>query len=76
MPRVDRRVFVLAGLFLALAALSLYLLRAVLATVFFAITVAYVLYPLRRWLASAAAIGQVLDGDTEGPGDGHSAVAE
>ncbi len=48
----DRRVQVLAGLFVALAVLSLYLLQDVIATVFFAITVAYVVFPLRRWLTS------------------------
>jgi predicted PurR-regulated permease PerM len=45
-----RRQYVLAALALALAVLSVVLLRAVLATVFFAITVAYVAYPLQRWL--------------------------
>lgn len=48
----DRRVLALAGLFVALAVLSLYLLQGVIATVFFAITVAYVVYPLRRWLTA------------------------
>lgn len=42
---------VLGGLFLAMAALTAYVLAAVLQVVVFAITVAYVLYPLRRWLA-------------------------
>jgi predicted PurR-regulated permease PerM len=44
------REYVLAGLFVVLAILAGVVLRAVLQTVVFAITVAYVLYPLKRWL--------------------------
>lgn len=48
---MDRyREYVLAGLFVVLAVLAGVVLRAVLQTVVFAITVAYVLYPLKRWL--------------------------
>lgn len=47
---VRQRQYVLAGLAGAVALLTAILLRDVLATVFFAITVAYVLYPLRRLL--------------------------
>lgn len=50
MPAIGRRVAVLVGLFTVLAVLALYLLMGVLATVFFAITIAYVLYPLRERL--------------------------
>jgi predicted PurR-regulated permease PerM len=45
----DRRL-ALVGLFALLVALSAYVLGGVLSTVFFAVTVAYVLYPLRRRL--------------------------
>lgn len=48
---VRRRRYVLVGLFVAVALVTASLLRGVLATVFFAITVAYVLYPLRTRLA-------------------------
>ncbi|MFB6087540.1 MAG: AI-2E family transporter [Haloarculaceae archaeon] len=48
---LTRRQQVLGGLFVATAALTLLMLRRVLATVFFAITIAYVLYPVRRRLA-------------------------
>ncbi|MDS0281903.1 AI-2E family transporter [Haloarcula onubensis] len=44
-----QRTYVLAGLFAALLLLATVLLSSVLATVFFAITVAYVLYPLSAW---------------------------
>ncbi|MHB9287718.1 AI-2E family transporter [Halobacteriales archaeon Cl-PHB] len=50
MPADRRRRLVLAGLFGLLALLGMYLLQRVLGTVFFAITVAYVLYPLRKWI--------------------------
>ena len=40
----------LVALFAAIAVVALVLLRGVLVTVFFAITVAYVLYPIREWL--------------------------
>lgn len=46
-----RRVTVLAGLLLTLGVLSMFVLREVFGTIFFAITVAYVLLPVRRWLA-------------------------
>ncbi|MFB6310791.1 MAG: AI-2E family transporter [Salinirussus sp.] len=45
-----QRQFVLGGLVALLGALAVVLLRGVLGTVFLAITVAYVLYPLQRWL--------------------------
>jgi len=45
-----RRVTVLAGLLVALGVLSMFILREVFGTIFFAITVAYVLLPVRRWL--------------------------
>ncbi|QSG10546.1 putative PurR-regulated permease PerM [Halapricum desulfuricans] len=45
-----RRVTVLAGLLVALGALSTVILGAVFGTIFFAITVAYVLYPVRKRL--------------------------
>lgn len=48
---MQQRQRVLVGLFVVVGALSVLLLRRVLATVFLAITVAYVLYPVRRWLA-------------------------
>lgn len=44
------RQLVLAGLLLGFAALAAIVLAAVLETVVFAITVAYVLYPIKRWL--------------------------
>lgn len=47
---VRQRQYVLVGLAGAVAVLTALLLQSVLATVFFAITVAYVLYPLRRLL--------------------------
>jgi len=45
-----QRTYVLAGLLIFLLTLAMVLLSSVLATVFFAITVAYVLYPLSEWL--------------------------
>ncbi|MCU4717499.1 AI-2E family transporter [Halapricum hydrolyticum] len=45
-----RRVTVLAGLLVVLGALSMVILGAVFGTIFFAITVAYVLYPVREQL--------------------------
>ncbi|MFC6974854.1 AI-2E family transporter [Halomicroarcula sp. GCM10025709] len=45
-----QRTYVLAGLLAATVLLATWLLSSVLATVFFAITVAYVLYPLSTWL--------------------------
>jgi len=45
-----RRVTVLAGLLVVLGALSTVILGAVFGTIFFAITVAYVLYPVRERL--------------------------
>ncbi|MDS0261662.1 AI-2E family transporter [Haloarcula sp. S1CR25-12] len=44
-----QRTYVLAGLLVLLVSLSMVLLSSVLATVFFAITVAYVLFPLSEW---------------------------
>jgi predicted PurR-regulated permease PerM len=46
----ERETWVLVGLFVALVFVALVLLRQVIVTVFFAITVAYVLYPIRQWL--------------------------
>ncbi|MFC7205081.1 AI-2E family transporter [Haloferax namakaokahaiae] len=46
----NRRPYVLGGFLLALSVLVAFILVDVLATVFFAITVAYLLIPLRRWL--------------------------
>lgn len=48
----SRRVLALVGLFSAIAALAILTLWSVFGTVFFAITVAYVLYPVRRRLAA------------------------
>ncbi|MEF8842530.1 MAG: AI-2E family transporter [Haloarculaceae archaeon] len=47
-----RRRLVLAGLLVAVLVLSGVVLMEVLSTVFFAVTVAYVLYPVRRWLVA------------------------
>jgi predicted PurR-regulated permease PerM len=47
---VPQRHTVFLGLLVVLGVATALLLEAVLATVFFAITVAYVLYPLRQWL--------------------------
>lgn len=47
---LTRRQQVLGGLFVAVTLLALTILSRVLGTVFFAITVAYVLYPVRRAL--------------------------
>ena len=44
-----QRTYVLAGLLVLLVSLAMVLLSSVLATVFFAITVAYVLFPLSAW---------------------------
>ncbi|QGN08072.1 AI-2E family transporter [Halorhabdus sp. CBA1104] len=49
----SRRVLALTGLFLALGSLAMITLWSVFGTVFFAITVAYVLYPVRRRLAAS-----------------------
>lgn len=48
----SRRVLALVGLFGAIAALAVLTLWSVFGTIFFAITVAYVLYPIRRRLAA------------------------
>ncbi|MFC7176516.1 hypothetical protein [Halosegnis marinus] len=45
-----RRQYVLAGVLLVLLVAATFLLRAVIGTAFFAVTVAYVLYPLREQL--------------------------
>jgi predicted PurR-regulated permease PerM len=45
-----RRRRVLLGAFVVLAILATLVLSKVLATVFFAVTVAYVLYPVRQWV--------------------------
>ncbi|WP_324665611.1 AI-2E family transporter [Haloarcula sediminis] len=44
-----QRTYVLAGLFVLLVSLAMVSLSSVLGTVFFAITVAYVLFPLSEW---------------------------
>lgn len=46
----SRRQWILGGIFLVIALLTAYALTAVLATVFFALTVAYILSPPRRWI--------------------------
>lgn len=62
-----RRVTILAGLLVSVGAVSMYVLGEVFGTIFFAITVAYVLYPVRQWLVqwrlgsrTAAAVSTVL----------------
>ena len=45
-----RRLSVLVGVFAAVVVAAAYVLQSVFATVFFAITVAYVLYPVRQFL--------------------------
>jgi predicted PurR-regulated permease PerM len=52
---VRRRRYVLAGLLGVVALLTAYLLSSVLSTVFFAVSVAYVLYPLRQALVGRGA---------------------
>ena len=47
-----RRRRVLLGLLVATALVAMAVLARVLATVFFAITVAYVLYPIRQWIVT------------------------
>jgi len=49
---MSRRPYVLGGVFLAIAALAAVILFEVLGTVFFALSVAYMLVPLRRRLRS------------------------
>ena len=66
MPRRNNR-YVLAGILVGLLVLAGFLLRAVITTAFFAITVAYVLHPMReylrrrglsrRWAAATLAVG-------------------
>lgn len=51
----QRRQYVLVALLGAVVVLSAVLLRSVLATVFFAITIAYILYPLRQFLVGRGA---------------------
>lgn len=67
MARSISRENVLGGVLLLLLVVATFLLRAVLGTVFFAVTVAYVLYPLRehlrarglsrRWAAVTISVG-------------------
>jgi predicted PurR-regulated permease PerM len=52
---VRRRRYALAGLLGAVALLTAYLLSSVLSTVFFAVSIAYVLYPLRQMLVDRGA---------------------
>ncbi|GGM41447.1 AI-2E family transporter [Haloarcula argentinensis] len=47
-----RRTYVLAGLLVLTGCLTTVLLARVLSTIFFAITVAYVLFPVSEWLGS------------------------
>jgi len=47
---LTRRQRVLGGLLLGVGTLTVVMLANVIETVFFAITIAYVLYPVRRWL--------------------------
>lgn len=49
------RLFVLGGLLLVLSAAAALVLASVLQVVFFAVTVAYVLYPLRQWIRQRGA---------------------
>lgn len=58
MPDQQRR-FVLAGLLGVVALLTAYLLRGVLSTVFFAVTIAYILYPFREILVDVGLSGRV-----------------
>lgn len=55
----SRRQRVVAALFGATAVVTAYLLWEVLPTVFFAITIAYILYPLRRRLVTSGTNGRV-----------------
>lgn len=55
----QRRTVVLVGLLVAVALLTGYLLRGVLSTVFFAVTIAYILYPLRESLVGFGASGRM-----------------
>lgn len=50
MTAVEGRQRVLGGILVASAALTILVLHEVVATVFFAVTVAYVLSPVRRWI--------------------------
>ena len=50
MSSVRRRRRVLLGVFAATAVVTTLVLAEVIATVFFAITIAYVIYPVRQWL--------------------------
>jgi predicted PurR-regulated permease PerM len=47
---MSRRITVLTGVFVVFALLSLVVLREAIGTVFFAVTVGYVLYPVRKFL--------------------------
>ncbi len=59
MSTLRRRRYVLAGLLIAVGAVATVLLFEVVDVVFFAITVAYVLYPLRQWLVAHGASRRV-----------------
>ncbi len=60
---MDRnRQIVLGGLLLVLLLLTAFVLGAVLQTVVFTITVAYVLYPIKRWVARRGASDRVASG--------------
>ena len=59
---LTRRQLVLAGLFVLMGTLTLAILSRVLGTVFFAITVAYVLYPVRRQLVSRGVHARIAAG--------------
>jgi predicted PurR-regulated permease PerM len=59
---LTRRQQVLGLLFVGMAALTLLILSRVLGTVFFAITVAYVLYPVRRMLVARGAHRRIAAG--------------
>lgn len=60
----DRRGLVLVGLFVGLLALTVVILFAVLGTVFFAITIAYVLLPVRTRLAARGFTPRLASGVT------------
>lgn len=62
MSSVRRRRYVLAGLLVAVGVAAAAVLWNVVETVFFAITVAYVLYPLRRRLVDRGVPRRVASG--------------
>jgi len=72
---VRTRQYVLAGLLLVFAAIAAFVLAAVIQTILVAITVAYVLYPLRQWLCRRGLSGRLASlGATAAAGAGVVAV--